>query len=534
MSFVNNLNIINSIKHNIKNAIETKGQTVTNFASYPASIENIISGGNGVKQYDSLENMYADISNAHNEDLATVYGVSLAQLWDGSNTTRLYFPASINVGRTWEGPSSIQFDNGKGSAYRSGGGWISNLQISIYDSSTSIRINYSGNWNGVYTRNEDIEYVEIEDGISCSNLSGSWVNFFLYDKIIFNGLYQYNGTNFNLLSNTGLDANIESVWDGKFYGMSGVQNANLNQTMNLNLQQLKDRVNLYSNISKLSSEMNNSANLFMGDTYIKNIPELNLSNVINASQMFYGCSNLKIISNLNLKRATSLSKTFAECNSLESISNFYVDLPKNMYGMFALCNNLKIIPNFDTSNVTSMAFALEYCRNLVSMPNWNTSNVTNMSGMFMRTKIDILANVNLDMNNVIDASAMFSGSFGFTNISNSLHLSMPNVKYANMMFKECYDLYDTPVINFNLVIDMTNMFAYCSNLVNVSNFNTSNVTNMAWMFINCNNLTTVPNFNTTKVTNMYFMFRYCTNLVNVSNFSTSNVTNMCQTFLRMS
>lgn len=47
-NLISDLTQINLIKANIKNAIGTKGQTVTNFASYPGAIENIKTGGRSI------------------------------------------------------------------------------------------------------------------------------------------------------------------------------------------------------------------------------------------------------------------------------------------------------------------------------------------------------------------------------------------------------------------------------------------------------------------------------------------------------
>lgn len=44
-NLISDLTQINLIKTNIKNAIINKGQTVTNFLSYPSAIENIVTGG---------------------------------------------------------------------------------------------------------------------------------------------------------------------------------------------------------------------------------------------------------------------------------------------------------------------------------------------------------------------------------------------------------------------------------------------------------------------------------------------------------
>ena len=82
MSLIDDLTKINMIKADIKTAIENKGQTVTNFESYPDAI-NSISGGSegGVKLFTTLEEMNAD-TNSTEGDLAIVYGdvIGIAKL----------------------------------------------------------------------------------------------------------------------------------------------------------------------------------------------------------------------------------------------------------------------------------------------------------------------------------------------------------------------------------------------------------------------------------------------------------------------
>ena len=59
MSLLDDLTKINEIKTNIKNAIQNKGQSVTNFESYPDAINNI-SGSGPIKLFNTVEEMQSD------------------------------------------------------------------------------------------------------------------------------------------------------------------------------------------------------------------------------------------------------------------------------------------------------------------------------------------------------------------------------------------------------------------------------------------------------------------------------------------
>ncbi len=115
----------------------------------------------------------------------------------------------------------------------------------------------------------------------------------IYNSGNLDGIYQYNGINFNSI-NTGLNAIQEQVWGNNFYGRNNILNGTLNKTTNLNSQQLRDRVNLYSNISNLSfdSSVTSLANLFANDSNIVNIPIFNTVNITNMESAFYNCNNL--------------------------------------------------------------------------------------------------------------------------------------------------------------------------------------------------------------------------------------------------
>ena len=109
-----------------------------------------------------------------------------------------------------------------------------------------------------------------------------------------------------------------------------------------------------------------------------------------------------------------------------------------------------------------------------------------------------------------------------------------NLKKANYMFSECYNIINIDLSKFNTneVDDMSCMFANCCSLknINLSNINTDKVIDMGCMFYDCNNLTTIDlsNFNTRNVKNMGCMFKGCNLLtqIDLSNFNTDNLIDM--------
>ncbi|MDR1774165.1 MAG: BspA family leucine-rich repeat surface protein, partial [Clostridioides sp.] len=150
------------------------------------------------------------------------------------------------------------------------------------------------------------------------------------------------------------------------------------------------------------------------------------------------------------------------------------------------------------------------------------------------TKIRFVGNVIANEN----SCGLFKSFQGLNSIENIERLDTSNVKIMQDMFRDCYELKELDVSNFNTeqVTNMSYMFRDCCELkeLDVSNFNTEQVTNMSYMFCDCSNLKELDlnRFNTKQVTNMEFMFCNCSNLekLDLSNFDTSNVDNMHSMF----
>ena len=281
-------------------------------------------------------------------------------------------------------------------------------------------------------------------------------------------------------------------------------------------------------------------------TEIKNISNLDTSNVTDMNRMFGLCNSLTTldVSNFDTSNVTNMSDMFCACNSLTTldVSKFDTSNVTDMSGMFGYCRNLTIldVSKLDTSNVTNMSGMFEVCKSLTTLDvsKLDTSNVTNMSAMFevceSLTTLDVSK---FDTSNATYMKHMFYGCEKLTNLDVS-KFDTSNVTDMSWMFTSCRSLITLDVSKFDTsnVTDMSEMFAFCGSLttLDVSKFDTSNVTDVSEMFASCGSLTTldVSKFDTSNVTNMSDMFSMCSNLtsLDVSKFDTSNVTDMSWMF----
>ena len=499
-NLISDLTQINLIKTNIKNAIENKGQTITNFLSYPGAIENI--SGGGAYQYNSLENMYADISNRSNRDIGVVYASSQAGITETTEFQVATFPEIVVLDTALSDYVELAFQAVDESVMFDCWGQLSPdyFNMDCYTDDENIRIEYESQDGITYTRTrfmkneEDVSGNEMDFGIliKFGNRWGEFEfnpvisKFVIAGSLVFDGIFQYNGTNFNLLSNTGLNINPEALWDGKFYGANGIQNGTLSQATNLNLQQLKDRVNLYSNISnlELNEDADNVANLFLEMYNIRTVPHVNISRATNVYGMFSQCFSLENIPNLDTSNAVSMGSMFEYCSNLATIPNLDTSNATSLSGMFSGCTNLITIPNFNTSNVTSIGSMFYECSNLTTIPNFDTSNVTSFSFTFTDC-YNLTVIPNFDTSNVTSMHYAFSGCHSITSIPN---FNTSKVKNMTNVFAGCYHLIEIPNLDFANVVTMINAFKNCSNLVDIAMLNLHSVTNMMGAFLYCNNL----------------------------------------------
>ena len=274
-------------------------------------------------------------------------------------------------------------------------------------------------------------------------------------------------------------------------------------------------------------------------TTIKNIWNLNTSEVTDMRYMFYGCYGLTSldVSGFDTSNVKDMSYMFYDCFGLTSLDMSGLNTSSVMYMqyMFWCCSGLTSldVSGFDTSNVTDMRYIFYGCSGLTSLDvgGFDTSNVTDMCQMFGGcsglTSLDLS---DFNTSNVTRMDWMFAGCTGLTSLDVS-GFNTSNVTRMDWMFSDCSGLTSLDLSSFNTsnVIAMDWMFAYCSCLLSLdlSGFNTSNVTSMGVVFANCSSLTSLDlgGFDTSNVTYMSSMFYGCSSLtsLDLGGFDTSNV-----------
>ena len=246
-------------------------------------------------------------------------------------------------------------------------------------------------------------------------------------KIEYNKILKY------LLAPTQLSTTSDYVYGKTFYGKNGVETGTLQNKKNLTNDEVKHRVDIWSNYNSGIICPSNASSMFTGCTNLTTIPLLNTSSVTNMNYMFYGCTNLTEIPLLDTSNVT------------------------NMISMFGDCTNLTTIPLLNTSNVTAMDSMFYGCTNLTEIPLLDTSNVTSMASMFNRcTKLTTI--LQLDTSSVTRMDYMFQGC---TNLTEIPLLDTSSVTTMNSMFSSCTSLSDE---------SLNNILAMCTNATSYTNF----------------------------------------------------------------
>ena len=152
-------------------------------------------------------------------------------------------------------------------------------------------------------------------------------------------------------------------------------------------------------------------NIFSGCKALKQILNLDTSNVTNMRGMFSGCSSLTSIPQLDTSKVTNMGSMFSGCSSLTSIPRLDTGNVTNMTDMFYSCSSLTSIPQLDTSNVKSMYAMFAGCTSLTSVPQLDASNVTDMEFIFANMYDTPLTDLGGFKNLSISVINGFIGSF---------------------------------------------------------------------------------------------------------------------------
>lgn len=94
---------------------------------------------------------------------------------------------------------------------------------------------------------------------------------------------------------------------------------------------------------------------------IKQIPQLDTSNVTSTSTMFNNCKSLTTIPQLNTSNVINMNGMFQGCSALTEIPLLDTSKCTNMFHMFDNCSSLVTVPVLDTSKCTSIGRMFENC-----------------------------------------------------------------------------------------------------------------------------------------------------------------------------
>lgn len=408
-----------------------------------------------VMLFDSMENMM-DYHNADIGDYATVYANSSAHITATTQFSSCTFPNIVVL------PSA--FSNYANCMFRSTDGGYFDGYVDLSSSSfmfdgwgdTSISIQYTSSDGITYTRTDGgSEQVNFGTTIQCD--SGSVWNdvigyFMLVSSTDFEGLFQYTVNNLYEMAPTQLTAITNSVVSASFLGQNGVEVGNLQNPNITSLDELKEKVQVYSDLSYLGLNENitNMSFMFRECSNLTSVPNFDTSNVTNMLEMFGGCNNLITVPNFNTSNVTDMKNMFFDCRNLTSVHNFNTINVTTMNAMFYGCTNLTSVPNLDTSSAVDTSYMFYNCFNIISAPNFNTSKVTTMYSMFNNC-CNLITVPTFNTSKVITMPYMFSGcnNLSDASIQNIINMCLnSNVTATSKNLSNTY--YASPFLNTNI------------------------------------------------------------------------------------
>ena len=333
------LSNITNIKNDIRQAIINKGQTVTNFASYPNAILNIQAGGydGDILLFSNLNEMN-NYSNANLGDLALVYDINtnnLQALWQydngwnlaptGLTATNEYVDSAIFWGANGIDQGTLQITDNlstdqvkiKAQVYSD----LSELTLGpevtdlshMYNSDLNITTipSFSGNYvtdcYGIFENCRNLKYVGNLSFPNCESFRAAFTMCSNLTTFPIKPDTFKNDTQYRYMYNScpNITENITNI---------NVSNCEFTITFNM--------VGSYS----LSNITLNNCIINAGFANLYNLTSVNGFHLENCSKfrdLFMGCRNLVDITDFYINGAsevTNLSRAFRNCNNLSNDS----------------------------------------------------------------------------------------------------------------------------------------------------------------------------------------------------------------------
>ena len=194
---------------------------------------------------------------------------------------------------------------------------------------------------------------------------------------------------------------------------------NLIRTLKVNVPtKLSDRkINFgYSTFTKIPDglidwqKITHMDSMFRECNLLKDLGDIDTSNIVSFKYAFYGCTQLADFSKINLSNATSLNYAFANTKiDNDVINNFdtsnVIDLSNAFYN-----TPITYFPSIDTSKVTTFRSIFENSMNLEEVHPIDTSKATDLSYMFYNFSSEhkLRKLPEFDCTNVTSMNNMFS------------------------------------------------------------------------------------------------------------------------------
>lgn len=147
-------------------------------------------------------------------------------------------------------------------------------------------------------------------------------------------------------------------------GADGSVTGTLRNKDNLTKNDIKYKVELWSDLSNGLVCPEDIGSLFSGCTDLTEIPILDTSNTTNMNFTFSNCRNLTNIPLLDMSKVTSVQGIFNSCTSLTEIPLFNTSECKYFNNMCNGCTNLVTIPTLNSKNVVHAENMVANCTSL--------------------------------------------------------------------------------------------------------------------------------------------------------------------------
>ena len=415
------------------------------------------SSGEGVKLFETEEEMQAD-STAQEGDLAVVYRDEIQNMTVDTQTQYITFPETVVLPEAFVGDAYCMLRAVDESAMFDGQVSLNANRFSFsgFTETGMIRVMYESSDGITYTRQEFTgDSGDLTNPVDLGTSVGiymaeEWNDSFGYfmqiDKTIFNGLYKYDGVNYNIAANQyTLISSNQLLPDISAYGKNG--NITGDGSITNATNSFADiPAMLYSQIQAKYDNMEPRVltdedkeiddNIYIIPTKSDGTVLLDTSQVTNMQSMFSGCSDLTEIPTLNTSNVTNMSYIFSSCSNLTKVSSLDTSNVTNMSCMFSGCSNLIDVPELNTSKVTDMGYMFSYCSNLTEIPIFDMSSVTDAYSMFGHCK-SLVAAPELNLSNVTTTFDMFAGC---TNLTTVPVFNISKINTPLRMFSDCPNL----------------------------------------------------------------------------------------------